>query len=338
MVVKILSSTATFNGVKYNTDKIDNDKGELMKVANFGLLDGLSNWRPQDYKNYLKAMSSRNKLVTQPQFHAVVSAKGRTIDKYHLLEIAEKWLDAMGYGKQPYLVVYHKDTDNNHIHLVSTRINWDGRKINDSYEKVRAIRVMEKIMQQDAKTKLLNALAYRFTTLAQFKLILQSKGQHDLFKDIDQQKVKFNEPSKGRAVQLTSIFRKYAGQYTTEQFAAFMKQKMGVELIFHFAEGKTTPYGYTVLDHAQKNAYKGSQIMPMKELLSSKGSSHSLQQLQPISQERNEQSTVNYHTQRVQQINKVQEDIAIPINISGDIDDEAIHGRRRKKKPRANHR
>jgi hypothetical protein len=54
MIVKILSSSATFNGVSYNTNKVDRNKGELMKVANFGPLQGLSTLRPQDYINYFQ--------------------------------------------------------------------------------------------------------------------------------------------------------------------------------------------------------------------------------------------------------------------------------------------
>lgn len=327
MIVKILSSSAAFNGVSYNTGKIENGKGELLKAANFGVLEGLSNWRPQDFKNYLKAMSARNKLVTKPQFHAVISAKGRTVDKSNLLEIAEKWLDAMGYGKQPYLVVYHNDTDNNHVHLVTARINWNGRKINDSYEKLRAVKAMSKIMQQDAKTKIQNALGYCFTTLAQFKMILNSKRNGDLYIDIDPASVNFREPAKSRAIQLNAIFRKYAAQYSMEQFTEFLKQKMGIELIFHAKDGKPA-YGYTVIDHAKKNAYKGGEIMPLKQLRGLEESKPALQQYQalgpPIQQTQTSQL----------------DDTAIRISISGDVNDESIHGprRRRKKKARGNQR
>ena len=41
MIVKILSSSASFDGVSYNTGKINKGKGELMKVKNFGALQGL---------------------------------------------------------------------------------------------------------------------------------------------------------------------------------------------------------------------------------------------------------------------------------------------------------
>lgn len=324
MIIKILSSSATFNGVKYNTDKIDSGKGELLKAANFGILQGLHHWRPQDFKNYFKAMSSRNKLVGKPQFHAVISAKGRSTDEAKLLEVAEKFMESMGYGKQPYLVVYHSDTANNHVHIVSTRIDWNGRKINDSYEKLRAVKVIRQIMQQDNDARMKSALDYRFTTIGQLKSILEAKGHAELFKDIDPEIVKFKEPSKERAVQLKAIFSKYAPRYSTNQFADFLKQKMGVELLFHSKDGKPA-YGYTVLDHAQRNAFKGGEIMPLKELFNA-------------NEKPEQKQTIDFQEPEVFGYSVIEPATPIDINIASDIDDEAIHGprRHRKKKARTN--
>ena len=46
-----------------------------------------------------------------------------------------------------------------------------------------------------------------------------------------------------------------------------MKEKFGVELIFHRANGHETSYGYTVIDHATKQVFKGSDILKLSELL-----------------------------------------------------------------------
>src|SRR6201992_1252639 len=149
MVVKILSSAATFNGIKYNFEKLATGKAELMRAANFGLLQGLDKVRAEDYRNYLLMLTERNTRIKQPQFHAVISTKGKSHTKEELTAIAERWMVAMGYEKQPYLVFFHKDTDDNHVHIVSTRINRDGKKISSEYEHVRAVGTMNKIMGLD---------------------------------------------------------------------------------------------------------------------------------------------------------------------------------------------
>lgn len=118
MTVKILSSTSTFNGVSYNTNKTQSAKGELMKFRNFGYLQSASKVTPDEMKTYLKVHSNRNNRVKNQQFHIVISCKGREFDNKELTDMAEKWLHKMGYGTNPYLIVFHGDTKNNHVHVV----------------------------------------------------------------------------------------------------------------------------------------------------------------------------------------------------------------------------
>lgn len=145
MIVKILKKSATFKSVRYNTGKVGKDRGELLLVRNFGALEGMENLRPQDYINYLEAVSARSTRTKYPQFHVAISTKGRQHSKGELADIAQQWMQGMGYGQQPYLLIFHKDTANNHVHLVSTRVGRDGKKISDSYEKLRAYRVLNRI-------------------------------------------------------------------------------------------------------------------------------------------------------------------------------------------------
>lgn len=180
MVVKFLSSSSTFNGVSYNTTKTEKDLGELMKVANFGYLQNAPNLKPEEYKNYLKAYSEMNTSVQEKQFHVAISCKGREYDKDQLTRIAEAYMQEMGYANNPYLIIYHKDTENNHVHVVSSRINPNGKKVDDSFEYRRSMAAIQQILKTDIgieTERLANKFFdYSISTEAQFRLLFERAG------------------------------------------------------------------------------------------------------------------------------------------------------------------
>lgn len=386
MIVKILKPSATFKGVRYNTNKVDKDKGELMKVSNFGALQALQNLRPKDYVNYLEAQSAASKRTKYPQLHAVISCKGRSHSKQELTAIAEQWLNGMGYGEQPYLLVFHKDTANNHIHIVSTRVDRDGKKINDSFEKIRAYEVLNRIVgvdeKQEIEKNIEKALSYGFSTRAQFMMLLEARGYSLKLSDgvyqisrygkrqgtvsLEQVDAKIGTFDKDidRLLQLRAVFAKYRSQYDpavthvpaplpgnrpsapsdyTSAMAQMLSGKFGVQVIFHGKDGKP-PYGYTVIDHSRKMVYKGKDLMPLAEFIAPSQDTPDIsakadrtepteKELKPLYEE-----TATY-TDHIQGTSE-QWVPNIQIDISDDIDDEAIHGRnrRRKRKARTNTR
>jgi hypothetical protein len=251
--------------------------------------------RPEDYKNYLQTLSKRNTRVKAPQFHAVISAKGKEYDKVALTAIATEWLATMGYEKQPYLIVYHNDTDNAHVHMVSARIDKNGKKISDSFENNRAVHNLNKVLgldeQHSAKQDIVNALAYNFSTKAQFLMILESKGyairgnevikfgkvQELLVPLLISQQIAKYIPATNRKMHLKALFHKYARVYDTtlnqgrsgsfsSDFSKYLKEKHGLVLLFHAKDGKP-PYGYSILDHSGKGVFKGGEVMGLPELL-----------------------------------------------------------------------
>lgn len=117
MIVKIMDPAGpSFPGVHYNDKKIDKGTGELMLMKNFpSFINGSSS--KEQVRNYLRAISIGNKKVLKPQFHAMISAKFQGHSKEELTKIAEDFMDEMKYGTQPFIVVFHKDTDNNHVQI-----------------------------------------------------------------------------------------------------------------------------------------------------------------------------------------------------------------------------
>lgn len=403
MIVKILAPSATFKAVRYNTDKVDRDKGELLKVANFGVLQGLEHLRPADYINYLEARSATSSRIKLPQFHAVISCKGKSHGKKELALIAEQWLKGMGYGQQPYLLVFHKDTDNNHIHMVSTRIDANGRKISDSYEKIRSYQVLNQVMgldeKQQAAKAIEKAIEYSFSTRAQLMMLLEVHGYtlkivdgHYVVSKFGRQqgiiemamvdeRIKSYKKDIDRLAQLRAIIEKCRSSYSpvlepletslpvgksaaatgyTSSLTRLMAEKFGIQILYHSSQGKPA-YGYTIIDHAKKLVFKGGDLMPLAELTMvnkienatlntppknniSEGSMNvgdSYIIVDQAPQQGNSAKAVALQPTDVREPAGISENgisswlAEINLEISDDIDDEAILGRNRQRKRKA---
>jgi len=325
MIAKILKSkSGTFAGVTYNINKIDQHKGELMLTANFGPLEAFSNLRPQDYINYLLMISRQNKRVTNPQFHAVISGKGNMYDDQTLTDVAVDYLKEMGYGEQPYLIVCHKDTDNVHVHMVTTRVDRNGKKIDSAFEKIRSVNALNKILGYDF------ALRYRFSTEAQFYMILEACGfaGRDYIGSKLQKKIETYALDKARAAELKALF---IAEKDNPDFIKVLKDNK-VELIFHSSEGKKV-YGYSVIDHASRQVFKGSEILSLKYLAHDYSESNSF-----IPAGR---APAEVNTALEKETKNLPESVHLgPVLIADDIDDQQVLGmkRRRQGKARTNTR
>ena len=51
-----------------------------------------------------------------------------------LRDIAQEYMERMGYGNQPYIVFKHKDIDRQHLHIVSLRVDENGHKLSHDFE------------------------------------------------------------------------------------------------------------------------------------------------------------------------------------------------------------
>ena len=293
MVVKILSSAGSFSGIEYNENKVSIGTAKLMAAENLGLLElsgGSFNRGVQEYQQYFKAWSSNVRgKANNPQFHVAISCKGREYNAEELKAIAEQYLDKMGYQNNPYLIYFHSDTANNHVHIVSSRVDVSGSKIKDSFERRRSQTIIKEILGLDAGPKVNDlvkeAMDYNFSSEAQFKLILEGNGitlrqkenyyqfirggvvEHEISKEQVDNKIKSYQEPEERIKQLKALFTKYKPALTPDKFSDFMNTKFGVEVIFHQAKGKDTPYGYSILDHSKGQVLKGSQVMKLSDLL-----------------------------------------------------------------------
>ena len=240
MIVKILgSASSNFHGVQYNDKKVEKGTGELMLMKNFpSFID--ENSSQEEVRNYLKSIS-KNEKVKKPQFHAVISTKFQQHSKEELAKVAEDFMQEMGYGNQPFIVVFHNDTENNHVHIVSTRVDKStGKKLNDSYEKLKAqkslIEIKERIYGKNNEDIINKLLSYNISSLKQLEILMEKNGFKlvnnkndenalDILKNgvrektINGNQLNFSNPKNdNRAKQIKAILNKYKEVYSNKVF------------------------------------------------------------------------------------------------------------------------
>ena len=290
MIATILPSSTTFHAVDYNERKVAEGVAELLEMKNFGFVGQIEPYTPDQLKQYLTLYTSRNERIKVPQFHLAISCRGDECSYEQLMNIAHQYLKEMGYGEdgQPILIYAHHDTDNHHLHIVTSRVAPDGHKIDDHHERIRSQEIINRIMGENqgqrASETIKKALECRFASLNQFKAILESSGYECYEKDgnlcikrgghvVDsmpiariQQHCQSFVPDEKRRKQLRAILLKYRDMTANkEKLRTLMKQKFGVDLVFHGS--KDSPYGYTVIDHQNKTVLKGGEVLKLKELL-----------------------------------------------------------------------
>ena len=281
-IVKILKSTSTFSAVSYNDKRCKNGEAILLTAQNFSLPDKLL-----PYSEYLISWSSKNKRIKNTQFHATISMKDNSLSKEQLLRISEEWLSKMGYGNNPYLIYYHSNTKHPHVHIVSSRVDKNGNKINDSFEKERALKCLHEIeginQDFDNRNALAHILHYSFSTKYQFielaklsgfnvwsddKQIICKKGESKIH--INNELIDFCVDRYNREIDLKEkkkiqgLIYKYATILSKESFTRFMKDNFGLNFIFYGKKNDIN--GYTIIDYKNKCVYKGSEIFGTKKL------------------------------------------------------------------------
>lgn len=138
MVAKINIGSSLFGALSYNQEKMEQEEGKVLfsnriiqnTDGGYSMFMNMKSFEP-----YLEA----NKRTEKPILH--ISLNPHPDDKLsdnQLSDIAQEYMEKMGYGDQPYLVYKHEDIDRHHLHIVSVRVDENGKKLNDSFEKRRS--------------------------------------------------------------------------------------------------------------------------------------------------------------------------------------------------------
>ena len=143
MVANIRSGSSPGGALRYNKEKVDKDEAEVLlwqkmlePFDKHGRLD--VDVCMESFWPYLEA----NRRTTNTVFHASLnpSPEDRQTDD-QLRDIAQEYMERMGYGNQPYIVFKHKDISREHLHTVSLRVDEKGCKLPHDFEARRSAEI-----------------------------------------------------------------------------------------------------------------------------------------------------------------------------------------------------
>ncbi|MCM4167085.1 hypothetical protein KCTC52924_02661 [Arenibacter antarcticus] len=81
--------------------------------------------------------------------HATLNLpRGEQLDNADFFELSKAYMNHMGYGEQPYMVVRHHDTKHEHVHIISTTIKEDCLQINLSHDFRRSMATQKYLEKQ----------------------------------------------------------------------------------------------------------------------------------------------------------------------------------------------
>ncbi len=144
MVANIRSGSSPGGALYYNKEKVDKDEAEVLlwqkmlePYDKYGRMD--IDACMESFWPYLEA----NRRTTNTVFHASLnpSPEDRLTDE-QLRKIACEYMERMGYGEQPYIIFKHKDISREHLHIVSLRVDEQGRKLPHDFEARRSMEIL----------------------------------------------------------------------------------------------------------------------------------------------------------------------------------------------------
>lgn len=148
MVAKINIGSNLYGALAYNQEKVDKGLGKVLGANMvFEPADGQFNVT-ECMKDFMQFVPSHFR-TEKPVFHVSLNPHpdDRLTDE-QLTDIGREYMEKLGYGKQPYLIFKHEDIGREHLHVVSLRVDSNGKKINGYKEHERSKAITEQLEQK----------------------------------------------------------------------------------------------------------------------------------------------------------------------------------------------
>ena len=143
MIAKISATENLGGALGYNFKKVEKEEASIL------LAQGLYQNKEGTYTMAevfadMEALIPEKCRTKKMVFHCSLNPHpDEKLSDETLMQIAKEYMEALGYGKQPYIVFKHNDIAREHIHIVSLRVDSRGQKINDKFEKRRSKQITD---------------------------------------------------------------------------------------------------------------------------------------------------------------------------------------------------
>ena len=188
MIIKKLKqvSGGVFPGAAYNETKVEQGVADFAGTANvdgnflfvLSMLHEAGVNCAHEVEQYLQDHSNTfgNSKSTRLQFHYALSVKGREKSREQLVDIAHQLMKEFGAEYNPYFIYFHRDTENNHVHILGTRVKPNGTLLSDHQDFRRLNECLNRIVQKDQFQDMNELLSYSFQTEGQLMNIIREFG------------------------------------------------------------------------------------------------------------------------------------------------------------------
>ena len=129
MVAKITLPKSIEAALSYNEKKVQRGDAVCLQASNYLQEPGEINFY-QKLAGFEQRNSLNERATTKTLHVSLNFDPSEKLNGNKLVQIAFDYMIKIGFGEQPYLVYKHEDAGHPHIHIVSTTIKSDGRRIN----------------------------------------------------------------------------------------------------------------------------------------------------------------------------------------------------------------
>ena len=143
MIAKISATENLGGALGYNFKKVEKGEASILLAAEL-YQDKEGYYTMEEVFADMEALIPKKCRTKKTVFHCSLNPHpDEILSDETLTRIAKEYMEALGYGNQPYIEFKHNDIAREHIHIVSLRVDSKGRKINDKFEKRRSKQITD---------------------------------------------------------------------------------------------------------------------------------------------------------------------------------------------------